>query len=416
MIEEQKFRNEIDELKRELDFYKGLVERLPLSFIYEDSTHGKKAVKEKKEDSVSIESISETVTNGKREFSFISEEKIPFEEIESFLNPILDLVPHHIVFINRHGQITLCNNQVAKDLKVDREEMIGKHIRELLHIPDHQINLLETLRTGKSIVDREVLDKNYGINNTRIIRNPDGSIERVMGAFQFLNTIKEAERQAIAGRIAAGIAHEIRNPLTTVRGYLQLLQSRVDKETAALFSSLLIPEIDRANKIITDFLRIAKPSKTTEEEIQVSEFVNDFLGNFLNSEALLYNVEMVYDISDSVANCSFIGDRDELFQVFINLFRNSLQAKSDRLLRIKICTRLVGRSIQITFSDNGKGIPSSILSHVFDPFFTTKDDGTGLGLSVSKKIIENHNGLMRVTSSDQGTSFIIDIPASIKGE
>ncbi|AGX05057.1 MULTISPECIES: two-component system sensor histidine kinase NtrB [Bacillaceae] len=336
---------------------------------------------------------------------------VSFEQLESFLNPILDLVPHHIVFIDGNGLITLCNLQAARDLHADRRVIVGRHIRELLRIPDDQINLLESLRTKKPIVNREVLDKNYGINNTRIILDENGNVKRVLGAFQFLNGVKEAEKQALAGRIAAGIAHEIRNPLTTVRGYLQLLQSKTDQEVSELFSSLLIPEIDRANKIITDFLRIAKPGETTSELLNAKEFILGYTGKFLNSEALLYNAEIEYQLTEIADNTFFRGDRDELLQVFINLFRNAFQAKGSEPLKIIIAAKRVDSFLRIEFRDNGRGIPSSILPHIFDPFFTTKDEGTGLGLSVSKKVIENHGGMMNVKSDGQGTQFIIDIPA-----
>ncbi|MEF7562870.1 ATP-binding protein [Bacillus infantis] len=336
---------------------------------------------------------------------------VSFEQLESFLNPILDLVPHHIVFIDGNGLITLCNLQAARDLHADRRVIVGRHIRELLRIPDDQINLLESLRTKKPIVNREVLDKNYGINNTRIILDENGNVKRVLGAFQFLNGVKEAEKQALAGRIAAGIAHEIRNPLTTVRGYLQLLQSKTDQEVSELFSSLLIPEIDRANKIITDFLRIAKPGETTSELLNAKEFILGYTGKFLNSEALLYNAEIEYQLTEITNNTFFRGDRDELLQVFINLFRNAFQAKGSEPLKIIIAAKRVDSFLRIEFRDNGRGIPSSILPHIFDPFFTTKDEGTGLGLSVSKKVIENHGGMMNVKSDGQGTQFIIDIPA-----
>jgi signal transduction histidine kinase len=338
------------------------------------------------------------------------EEGVSFEQLESFLNPILDLVPHHIVFIDGSGHITLCNLQAARDLHADRREILGRHIRELLKIPDDKINLLESLRTKKPINNREVLDKNYGINNTRIILDESGNVKRVLGAFQFLNGVKEAEKQALAGRIAAGIAHEIRNPLTTVRGYLQLLQSKTSQEVSELFSSLLIPEIDRANKIITDFLRIAKPGETTSELLHTKEFILEYTGKFLNSEALLYNAEIEYHITEMADETIFKGDRDELLQVFINLFRNAFQAKGNEPLKIIISVKKVDSFIRIEFRDNGKGIPSSILPHIFDPFFTTKDDGTGLGLSVSKKVIENHGGMMNVMSDGHGTQFIIDLP------
>jgi PAS domain S-box-containing protein len=403
--------DDIEKLKSEIELYKRLISHIPFSFTYHDSHLGVE-VHKSEGGSFSIKETEETVEKSSL-FQLVSDHNIyfdHFDKIERFLTKILDLVPHHIVFIDKNGIITLCNMQTAKDYNINRDEIIGKHIRELLRIPDEKIVTLETAKTGKEVYDKEVLDRNYGIMNTRIIYDRDGSIKRVIGTFQFLNKIKEAEKQALAGRIAAGIAHEIRNPLTTVRGYLQLLQNRVKPELTDLFKSLLIPELDRANKIITDLLRIAKPSDTKEERFQVKEFFLDYAGKFFNSEAFLYNVKIEYDISPESGECYIEGDRDELLQVFMNLFNNSLNAKGDKPLVIQIRTERLNNEVKITFRDNGTGIPESILNHIFDPFFTTKEEGTGLGLSVSRKIIENHKGSIDVSSSEKGTVFTVLLP------
>ncbi|WP_237705346.1 two-component system sensor histidine kinase NtrB [Bacillus coahuilensis] len=318
------------------------------------------------------------------------------------------------MFINRNGLITLMNTQVAQDYQINRNDYIGKHARELLKIKDESIIVLETLKTGEPIVNKEVFDKNYGIMNTHVIRSAEGEIQRVIGIFHFLNVIKSAEKQALAGRIAAGIAHEIRNPLTTVRGFLQLLQPRMDEEISELFSSLLIPEIDRANTIIKDFLQIAKPSDSSLETIEISEFIKNYLGNFLHSEALLHNFDLEFVIDPLAEGKLFVGDKEKLFSVFLNLFQNSKQAMTKGKLSIQILASYANNCLQIFFMDNGPGIPKEIVTHVFDPFFTTKDEGTGLGLSISRKIIENHGGSLTISSIEDGTQFMIELPTVIK--
>lgn len=268
MVYDQKRENELNQLRKENRLLKDLVSELPFSFIYEHRQYRLRVEKAEEKSRPLIENLqSKNSTNQARDQLTITSDIHSFQQTEALLSIILDSVPHHIVFVDRRGMITLCNLQAANDLGINRDTIIGKHIRELLNIPDEQIAILETIRTGKEIVDREILDRNYGILNTRIIHNNDGSIKRVIGSFHFLNAIKEAEKQALAGRIAAGIAHEIRNPLTTVRGYLQFLRVKTDHETAELFTNLLIPEIDRANKIISDFLSIAKPVQTKSEQL-----------------------------------------------------------------------------------------------------------------------------------------------------
>jgi PAS domain S-box-containing protein len=413
MEEKEHLEKEISSLKKELALYKRMAAAIPFSFTYRDSASGMQIRKEEGHEALVLE--DSTPSDGKSGWG-MSPEKDPFEKTEAFLSSILDLVPHHIVFIDDKGMITSCNVQAAKDLGVKREQVVGRHIRELLRIPDQKIVLLESLATEQEIINREVLDRNYGIINTRIIRDENGSIKRVMGTFQFLNAIREAEKQALAGRIAAGIAHEIRNPLTTVRGYLQLLESTMDPETSRLFSSLLIPEIDRANKIITDFLQIAKPAEVAAEPLSIRYFIEDYLGKFLYSEALLYNVQMEYEMSEEAALCWIEGNRDELLQVFINLFQNSLQAKSDRPLMVTIKAEAEESHVSLVFQDNGEGISDSVLNYIFDPFFSTKDEGTGLGLSISRKIIENHGGTMTVKSGTSGTAFSIRLPVLFPGK
>lgn len=238
-----------------------------------------------------------------------------------------------------------------------------------------------------------------------------GQLRDMTDRFFMEEKIKTTEKQVLAGRIAAGIAHEIRNPLTTVRGYLQFLEKEVASDTGQLFSNLLIPEIDRANKIITDFLSIAKPSERVFERMQVKHFFTSYLWNFLKSEALLHNVNLDFHITPHTENLFILCNREELLQVFINLFQNSIQAEGDTPLAVRICTDIKDEYIQIIYSDNGKGIPASIVANIFEPFFSTKDIGTGLGLSVSLKIIENHNGQMTAKSKENsGTTFIIELP------
>ncbi|MBM6618801.1 two-component system sensor histidine kinase NtrB [Bacillus suaedaesalsae] len=400
------------QLEQELQVYRELLAHLPFSFSYTDNNRGLKITKERgkqlpmTERTVIEEHASPTFTT-----DFSLEKDVAFDEIEKILSPIFDTVPHHIVMIDENGHITLCNEKAATDFNKDRDSLIGKHIRELLSIPDNLILLLETLHTGQPIINREVLDSNYGINNTRIFRDSTGKIIRVLGAFQFLNKVKDSEKQAVAGRIAAGIAHEIRNPLTTVRGYLQFLSDKFSPDISSLVSSLLIPELDRANKIITDFLALAKPSDTKFELFNANNYICENVGKFLKSEAFLYDVDVEFECDKQVDDVLVSINSSEMLQVFINLFRNSFEAKGTDRLHIKLETSLLEKHVQIAFIDNGTGISPKALEHLFDPFFTTKDEGTGLGLSVSRKIVENHGGILTVRSSHKGTTFYIQLPA-----
>jgi PAS domain S-box-containing protein len=398
-------------LEKELQLYKGLLKQLHFPFKYVDYKLGLSIEKRREHPDPIIHSFHPDGTKTS-EFNFQIDPQIdwPFEQVESFLAPILDLVPHHIVFVDGNGIITLCNLQAANDMGVDRDSVIGKHMRDLLQLPDELIMTLKTIETNEPIYNQEVLDRYYGIINTRIIHNPDGTIKRVISMFQSLNMIKETEKLSLAGRIAAGIAHEIRNPLTTVRGYLQFFRDKLPNDIVNLIDKLLIPELDRANEIITDFLNIAKPGELKMEKIHINKFIRDDVGILLRSEALLHNVTVHYDLDEQLANYDVEIDKNQLLQVFLNLFRNSIEAKVTKTMNVSISSRLHNNTVKIKFCDDGPGIPSTIVDHIFDPFFSTKETGTGLGLPLSRKIIELHKGSMKVESNNHGTCFIIELP------
>ncbi|MBP0724698.1 GHKL domain-containing protein [Bacillus sp. RG28] len=330
--------------------------------------------------------------------------------LNKWILTILDATPIHITIIDQFGLITLYNQQTALDFKINKTEFIGKHISDLLQIDNSQIELLKTLETGKEVHNKEIHDVNYGIINTRILRNSKGEIIRVVGLFQFLNDARNAEKLVMTGRIAAGIAHEIRNPLTTVRGYLQFLQDNVSNEMKQLFHNLLIPELDRANGIITDFLSITKNAPYKPEPLNINLFFKQYLSQLFNSTAILRNIQISYDLSPKLDDLIVYIDKKQLVQVFLNLFQNSVESTSKDSLCITLSSQLVDNEIIIFFKDNGEGIPHSILPFVFDPFFSTKDEGTGLGLPLTRKLIQNHKGTIQVESDSSGTTFTVRLP------
>ena len=401
-MKDQSIEVEIEALKIQNKRYKELVSELPFPFTYH-SKHG-----------VIVKKASKDVSyiEGKNPSMHSSFKYDCIAILEGYLTNLFDHVPHHIVFIDKDGLVTLCNEQTALDLHVDQREILGTHIRDLLKIPDEEIFLLKTLITKEDTINHLIMDKNYGVINTRIIYEEDGSIKRVIGIFQFVNLYKGAAKQSLAGGIAAGIAHELRNPFTTVRGFLQLMQENIDKESAELFRTLLIPEIDRANTIISDFLKISRSSHSNREKIQFDLFVNNHLLKILTNESFLYHATVNHTVSEEASQCIIEMNKDEIIQVFINLFRNAVEAIEQKKLRIDWSADRVEDWLAISFKDNGSGIDPAVLSEVFDPFFTTKSDGTGLGLSISKTIIDNHKGRMEVSSSQSGTIFTIMLPVS----
>ncbi|MET7017052.1 ATP-binding protein [Bacillus mycoides] len=396
----------IEELENKVRLYEELVNQLPHHFTYKNPHIGLQIKKTRT--THSIQNIQKE--NKKADFQLTCDSLFLFEQLETYFVHIFDAFSHHVTFVDSKGNITLCNQAAADDFGVVRNDIIGKPIQQLLNLPEEQIKAIETLRTGTEIYNEEVLDKNYGILNNRIIRDYNGEIFRVISVFHYLNTERDAEKFSLAGRIAAGIAHEVRNPLTTVRGYLQFLQDNVSPSNKELFKSLLIPELDRANSIITKFLAISKTREFTREPFPINTFLREYIQQLLASEVFLHNISIDYEFSTELDGVLVNIDRHELVQVFLNLFQNAIDARGERPLSIQISSYRLDNFVRITFTDNGTGVPPAIQEYIFDPFFSTKDSGTGLGLSVTKKIIQNHNGTLKMSSNQNGSTFTISIP------
>ncbi|HHB2482271.1 TPA: ATP-binding protein [Bacillus cereus] len=396
----------IEELENKVRFYEELVNQLPHHFTYKNPHIGLQIKKTRS--THSIQNIQKE--NKEADFQLTCDSLFLFKQLETYFIHIFDAFSHHVTFVDNKGNITLCNQAAADDFGVVRNDIIGKPIQQLLKLPEENIKALETLRTGTEIYNEEVLDKNYGILNNRIIRDYNGEIFRVISVFHYLNTERDAEKFSLAGRIAAGIAHEVRNPLTTVRGYLQFLQENVSPSNKELFKNLLIPELDRANSIITKFLSISKTREFTREPFPINTFFREYIQQLLASEVFLHNISIDYNFSTELDDILVHIDRHELVQVFLNLFQNAVDAQGEKKLSIQITSYRLDNFVRITFTDNGTGIPPAIQEYIFDPFFSTKDSGTGLGLSVTKKIIQNHNGTLKMTSNEDGTTFTISIP------
>lgn len=221
------------------------------------------------------------------------------------------------------------------------------------------------------------------------------------------------DRLNLIGQMAAGISHEIRNPMTTVRGYLQLLGAKPQHDAQKSIFDLMISELDRANSIIAEFLSLAK---IKHNELQLQN-LNDILGHLyplLEADTFTQNKQIEYipgDIPDLELN------NKEISQLILNLARNGLEAMKVGGC-LTITTYLDDDKVVLTIEDEGCGIPSENLDKLGTPFFTTKENGTGLGMATSFKIAESHKAKIDIDTSSRGTKFFISfpIPNKIKGK
>ncbi len=241
-----------------------------------------------------------------------------------------------------------------------------------------------------------------------LVINDHTAIERLQ------NQVRQADRLASIGTLASGMAHEIKNPLTALKTFTQLLPKRYnDAEFRHDFSTLVGSEIARIERIVNELLAFARPAPLMIEQVDVNEIVDGAM-RLVGPQAARLHVSVRRQLHAPDARIA--ADKDRLQQVLLNLLLNALQA-SEAGGSIELSTEIQNGAsnpeplIRLDVRDSGSGIPKETLPHIFDPFFTTKSEGTGLGLSVSYNIISEHRGRLEVSSElGKGTCFSIYLP------
>ena len=241
--------------------------------------------------------------------------------------------------------------------------------------------------------------------------------ERAKMLSYYLNYEQSAYRNhhlAMLGQLAAGMVHEIRNPLTIIRGFLQLLQPEFKQLEKENHVNLLLNEIDHANDLIVQFLNSASPEKLQKQIVNIHSLLEETQLLF-KSEALLCNTNIILNMSDITKTLTLELDEAKFKQVLSNIVKNAFEAikeqDSQHEGRIEITATHHESYITIEVKDNGKGIPKEMIGNLFTPFFTTKETGTGMGLFICQQIIHSHKGFFKVKSTPNvGTTFFIHLP------
>jgi signal transduction histidine kinase len=220
----------------------------------------------------------------------------------------------------------------------------------------------------------------------------------------------DMEDMAKVGELAANMAHEIRNPLAGISSLAEVLRSKVNASgaTAEIIDTIL-EEVERLNRIVKDLLRFARPTKAYLVPTNLPDSLNQVL-SFLHERL----TEGKFTVNKEIpATCpAVMADADQMRQVFLNIVLNAMDATGPGgALTLRMRQPAGERTLEVSFHDNGPGIPQENLKKVFDPFFTTKAQGTGLGLAACKKIVEHHGGKISVDSTPgQGATFTIRLP------
>ncbi|MEO0182602.1 MAG: ATP-binding protein [candidate division WOR-3 bacterium] len=343
-------------------------------------------------------------------------EKITAREVELRLynERIINSVASGIMVVNRDGMITTVNPETERSFGYQKEELLQTNIKNIRGFEPLWQKMEYAMTTGKPIIrsEIEILNKNgekipIGFNIT-LLESSDKSIAGCVLIFKDLSEIRKLEeiarqneRLSYLGKMASWVAHEIRNPLTSIDGFAQLLVNVTDREKIKFYVEEIRKGTNRINRIIDDILTFARSKKLELKDVDLRNLISEIV------QSMKVNI-----IFESDGQTKVQGEEESLRRLFVNLITNSMEAMDENgVIRIKFERQddyLVTHVI-----DNGKGIDENDLKNIFNPFFTTKPRGTGLGLAIVKKIVDDHKGKIEVQSKlGQGTKISVWLLAS----
>lgn len=339
------------------------------------------------------------------------------ENFESYNENILQCVTSGVMTFDGNCFLTTINRAGEEILALQREQAVNKSCRELFDDGDITRAVHETMeRKAPSARMEARLDRPSGKIwlgfNTAVLNDRHGEALGVILSFSDLTEVKRLqeqmelrERLIALGEMSAGIAHELRNPMAVISGYLNLLAKKIDAAGQAIIRDIT-SEINGMNRIIGDLLTFARPASLNRGKVNIKDMIETCVATVLqatSSDSRIKTVLHVPDITISV-------DEVLMRQAFSNLFQNAVEAMPETgTLTIEA---LMNKELKIVVRDSGIGIPSAHLKKIFLPFFTTKDRGVGLGLALVHKIILSHGGRIEAESREgEGTTFRVTLPA-----
>ncbi|MDP6460305.1 MAG: ATP-binding protein, partial [Gemmatimonadota bacterium] len=339
---------------------------------------------------------------------------------------ILESMPAALVLASATGEITRLNRSALEVLQIDDPgEVTGGDLSAFLGSLDPRlVEALDDALSGRRWAVREevVLGKGRAKRPVGVSITPltgEGGVpEGVMTCFTDLQVvrnlesrIRRSEQLAAQGELAAGIAHEIRNPLASISGAVQVLRGDdcVDGDSRELMD-LIVGESERLNRLIEGFLSYTRDPGTRRERCELSVLVRDVVRLLRHDRGLTFGKTVLMELPED-AGAVIEAEDEGMRQVVHNLVRNGLEAMDlGGILRIT-AEELPDGNVALVFRDTGEGIPPHELEEIFKPFHTTRPGGTGLGLSIASRIVEEHGGSIRVRSTPgMGTAITVELP------
>lgn len=349
------------------------------------------------------------------------------KRIESFSDSLVDNLPVGLISIGTDSRIASINPEAAEIFKLTANQLIG---RPALHVlPQKLADVLDTLETSQKDFERELECQIEGSARITIGLNASAWHDRkgtFMGTILLIRDLSEIQalRQEIArsqrlaslGSLAAGVAHEIRNPLSSIKGFATYFKERngdnqKDHETAGI----MISEVERLNRVVGQLLELARPVELVRKPIPLDSLFKTSIA-LIESQAAEKQIDIESKLPEEAL--AIYADPDRISQVLLNLYLNAIDAMEAGHGRLIVSARSTSSEagVLISIVDNGAGIAKKDLPHVFDPYFTSKTTGTGLGLAIVHNIMEAHGGTVSA-SSDPGTetTFTLFFPEENEG-
>jgi two-component system sensor histidine kinase HydH len=343
------------------------------------------------------------------------------ERMKSYMENVVESMADGLISLNREGRIVTLNRQAIEILGSEFERIEGRNITELLG--NGVVEILAASEKRPLVRDREMeIRKGPNIKipvslSAAPLRDEKGReigwvllIKDLREIRDLQGKVRRSERLASLGRLAAGVAHEIRNPLSSIRGFAQYFEKRFHGQTEEEgYALVMVKEVDRLNRVITELLDFAGPKEPHRERQPIENIVDHSL-KLLAPDLAARQVTVVREYEPGLPPIAV--DRDQLSQVFINILLNAIQSMGEKgEIRIALRRRVPQPGIEVSVTDTGVGIPIEDLEKVFEPFFSRKRKGTGLGMAIVHQIVTGHQGEIGVESEvGRGTTFRITLP------
>ncbi|MDD5170274.1 MAG: ATP-binding protein [Syntrophales bacterium] len=344
--------------------------------------------------------------------------------IRAFSDHLVENMPFGLVALDNRGRIAAFNTVASSILELPLAEVLGRPADQFL--PAACTNLLVELKAGRGVISREM---DCPVHKRRIvplevvasILEEEGEVLGSIVLFRDMTEMQalrkevlRSQRLAALGNLAAGVAHEIRNPLSSIKGFATYFKERYrDIPEDKKIAEIMVSEVERLNRVISQLLEFARPMTLNRRRSSLAYLISHTIG-LMEDQARKAGIVLQ---ADEIADAELFVDPDKIKQVFLNLFLNAVAAmEGGGTLRIATARADSGR-IAVIISDTGGGIKKEDLNRIFDPYFTTKASGTGLGLPIALKIMEAHDGEIRIESEQgKGTTVTLTLPLYVQDE